>query len=590
MRKTILSLLFITSLLAFPVAAFNLSSAANFLKSQTVDDWSVMGLAAANALSGVNVDFLKTDPGAKPTDIEKRILAMVAAGRDPETFGSSNLITNLAANFNGTEIESPLAASILNDDIFGLLALAAADKQSLIQSKLAAFLKENQSSDGGFSHYKAPAGSNTDATSMAIMALLASGESANSQTIAKAFEFLASTKTSAGYSHLPGGAADPFSTSWAIAANRAAGKSVPPEAMNFLNGFQRSNGSLDDSALLTSYGLVAQTAFFPVKGTAGGGGALQTFTFPVQIIGPEGQIFQNSVTVNQNTALASLTEAGRSGGFSVITKSSALGLFVENVAGFGPNGDHGWLYAVNGTKPGISASQFPLQNNDRIIWFYGGPNDPVPTTGVGGGDTGGGTPASVNLSANIISPSPVELSLSSSRLSVQLGETVVLAWSSRNAAGNITSAPDNWAQNLGSGEKTVQPSRTTTYRIATTAANGAIVEKEITITVDTAPAVVFGVDIASVDFGDLKPGDVSSARTARLSNNGTANLRVTAALSNADSLYQQGLFLGSDSWQNYETELESNLGRTINMSLRVPANFSGTGRKTGTLIFWAQPR
>ena len=397
---TLLSLALTISVLPQRLTALTQSAATSYLKSQPLDDWTVMGLASANALAGVNLDFLKADPGPVPTDIEKRILAVIAAGQSapggPETFGSVNLISKLADNFTGTEINSTLASGLLNDDIFGLLALSASQQRPEIRAQLASFIKQNQNSDQGFSHYLSPAQSNSDITSMAIMALLANGEPTNSQVIQNAFNFLISSKTPTGYSHYAvSGEPDPYSTAWVITALRAAGKTIPAEASNYLNSFERSNGSLADSRLLTAYGLVAASGSYPVKGV-GSGGQTQ-ITSSVKIIGPVGQIFQGQINLFDPAAINTVSSAAAILGFTYEIKNTALGQYVQSIAGFGPNGDHGWLYAVNGTKPGVSAANYILQNNDRVIWFYGGPNDPIPSD----------LPNSpLYLTANILSPSP----------------------------------------------------------------------------------------------------------------------------------------------------------------------------------------
>ena len=118
----VLTVALIFTFTPLPAAAdYDQPAAVNYLKSRPLDEWGVMALASTSALGGVSLDFLKADPGAKPTDIEKRILAIVAAQQDPETFGQTNLIQKLTSNFNGTEINSNLASNLLNDDIFALI-------------------------------------------------------------------------------------------------------------------------------------------------------------------------------------------------------------------------------------------------------------------------------------------------------------------------------------------------------------------------------------------------------------------------------------------------------------------------------------
>lgn len=55
-------------------------------------------------------------------------------------------------------------------------------------------------------------------------------------------------------------------------------------------------------------------------------------------------------------------------------KGMSFGPFVYAINGYPPVGSSGWLYAVNGQLPNVSASDYILKPGDRVQWFYGGPN------------------------------------------------------------------------------------------------------------------------------------------------------------------------------------------------------------------------
>ncbi|MBE0466446.1 MAG: S-layer homology domain-containing protein [Candidatus Desulforudis sp.] len=52
--------------------------------------------------------------------------------------------------------------------------------------------------------------------------------------------------------------------------------------------------------------------------------------------------------------------------------------FVTCIAGQCNQGMDGWMYKVNGVTPGVSAADKAVRDGDRVIWWYGSPNDPGP--------------------------------------------------------------------------------------------------------------------------------------------------------------------------------------------------------------------
>lgn len=574
-------------------AAYDSSAAASFLKTQNLDEWSVMALAAGNSLSGVSLNFLKDNPGNLPTDIEKRILAIVAASENPETFGTTNLVQKLNTSFNGTEIAGTGAGSLLNDDIFGLLALAASNALPTVRTSLVTLIKANQNIDSGWSYAKKGAASDSNDTAMAIMALLASGESANSQILNEAYNYLDTTKTSTGYSFdaKSGFGPDGASTAWVISALEAGGQSVPDSATDYLQSLQKTNGgfawqasSSSGSAQITAYAVVALLhKFYPVKISA----SPTTTTATVKILGASQEtIFNDQVTFNyaNPTALDTVAEAARLGNFSYVTKNTSLGLYVESIAGIYPSGDKGWLYAVGGIKPSVGAANYKLVGGEKVLWFYGGPTDPVPSDT----NSGGGSSASVSLSVNIeapVEPAP-EITLTTSKTSIKLGEKATLTWSTQGATSVTSSSPGNFAQNTLAGSLEVEPLQSTTYTL-TVSGSGGSATKSVTITVNSDPSIIFSVDTKSIDFGTLKPGESSTGQLLGLLNSGATRLKITATLKNADPIFEQGIYLANYLWSAYQTEISANSSQTVNLVLKVPSSTKTSGNKTGTLIFWA---
>lgn len=565
-------------------ASYDASKAVAYLKSGGIDDWSVMALAASGSLPGVNTDFLKSDPGSSATAIEKRILATVAAGMN-----AGSHVAALDALYDGTEI-SP-SAGLLNDDIWGLLAFAAAGANPGARESLKSFIKQNQNADGGWGFTKAPSNSDSNDTAMALMALLAAGEEAGSSAVSRGFGFLSGT-LSTGFAFDKNFGPDAASTSWAISAYTAAGKTVPQSARSYLAGLQKSDGSFSwqsggaASPQMTAYAVIALSGkYYPVRG----GSVITTSNFEVSVTGPSSSIFQGSVSANSSlTAFSALAEAAKSGGFTYVAKSTALGTFVESIAGISPQGDKGWMYAVNGAKPSVGAAQYVLKSGDKLVWFYGSPGDAPP-----GENTSPGGPAfaSVSLSLNVSLPADAEptVNLTASKTSIALGDTVQLSWSAQNASSVAVSSPGSWAGSALSGAVTIQPAQTTIYAITVSGAGGTK-QAAVQINVDQTPKIVFGVSANNLNFGSLSSPNTAAASSLTITNYGKSNLAVTATLSNADGLYQQALFLNGTLWSQFRENLDANFSKNVTVSVTLPAGYKMNGQKSGTLIFWANPR
>jgi hypothetical protein len=234
------------------VLASNLNQAVNTLPQN--DEWAIMAYAAMNQNVGQN--FLKSSlNGSNATDYEKRILAITAQGQDPRNFGSENFVEKLKSFFDGTQIGDP---SLLNDDIFGLLALSSAGEQGNIINQLRSHILSRQNSNGGFGF--GASGSDSNTTAMAVAALRTAG-SAPSSAVAY---LLNSQSSSGGFGFTPGTAPDGASTAWVISGLIANGTNVPASAISYLESLQMPDGSFKwqasdstGSSLITAYAVIA---------------------------------------------------------------------------------------------------------------------------------------------------------------------------------------------------------------------------------------------------------------------------------------------------------------------------------------------
>src|SRR3989339_1639687 len=120
MPKIIFSILF-AFILVLPLAAqAGLPEAVTYLKTQTLDDWITQGLVA----TGETVDPtpLQSFGGSSVTDYAKRIMALVAAGKNPATYTGTDLITGLKSFEQSGQIGD---TALINDDAWGIMALSS---------------------------------------------------------------------------------------------------------------------------------------------------------------------------------------------------------------------------------------------------------------------------------------------------------------------------------------------------------------------------------------------------------------------------------------------------------------------------------
>ncbi|HYC27967.1 MAG TPA: prenyltransferase/squalene oxidase repeat-containing protein, partial [Chitinophagaceae bacterium] len=233
--------------------AANLNSALNHLPAD--DEWSIMAHAAEGSKVGHSYLRSRLDSNT-PTDYEKRILAITAIGENPRTFGQENFIAKLESFFDGSQIGDP---SLLNDDIFGLLALRSAGIDNQMTDKLYDYIRSNQNSDGGWG-FATTVGSDTNTTAMAIAALKTVGSEPNS-----AIAYLKKAQQpNGGFGYTPQTASDGASTAWVISGFIAARQPVPANAKAYLESLQLSSGMFkwhsndsSGSRLVTSYAVIA---------------------------------------------------------------------------------------------------------------------------------------------------------------------------------------------------------------------------------------------------------------------------------------------------------------------------------------------
>ena len=235
-----------------PVVDINvvLVKAVAFLQNQELSPDIVMAFIAVG--QSADISFLKTFFGDSAISYAKPILAITATGQDPRTFPEEDFVEKLKSFTDDTQLGDP---SLLNDDIWGILALRSAGvpaSDPVIQNSKA-FLLQDQNADGGWA-WDAGGTSDTNDTAAAIMALLEVGMIKSDTAIQKAILYLKSAQNDdGGFPYDPqspwGTDSDGNSTAWGIMAINKLGEDPKsstwtknPNPVDFLLSLQDENG------------------------------------------------------------------------------------------------------------------------------------------------------------------------------------------------------------------------------------------------------------------------------------------------------------------------------------------------------------
>jgi hypothetical protein len=220
----------------------------------SLTEWSVMGLAAA----GRHPATMHRPGGHTPAHylagkargwkdaftIERGMLAAVAMGKNPRTFGGVDLVRRLRAKVasNGR------IGSFLSSTYWGVLAFRAAGAR--LPNRSDDYIRGHQLSSGGFS-YATGAGPDSNDTAAAVMALRAASVPCGWKVITRSYDYLHGLQRSDhGYALTSSAGSDSQSTSWAVQARIKCGL-TNGGALSYLAARKRSNGSYNYRAGVT---------------------------------------------------------------------------------------------------------------------------------------------------------------------------------------------------------------------------------------------------------------------------------------------------------------------------------------------------
>ena len=184
---------------------------------------TALGLAAAghNPLDVTRgrksvVDYLAATirRGSDLGELERTVLVLVAAGRDPRAFGGRDLVAQILRR----QQRSGAWAGRVNTTAFALLALRAAGRRPSTRAmrRGADWIVSQANPDGGFNFAGRGGQSGIDDTSAALQALAAAGRPRGGAA-RRGVRFLTGNQNpDGGFPLTPGGASNAQSTAWAV--------------------------------------------------------------------------------------------------------------------------------------------------------------------------------------------------------------------------------------------------------------------------------------------------------------------------------------------------------------------------------------
>jgi hypothetical protein len=388
-------------------------------------DWGMTALAAA----GVNAADVSTSlvdpsaqdfyldewqtagPGGAGTDAERGILAGVAGGIQPSRLSTSsdvtrsNLVARIAELFDGTQIGEP---GLLNDDIFGVLALHQAEAPQPILRRIVDYLRTQQHADGGWTWNASPsAPADTDMTGSVVAAFCAAGVSTVDPDLQRAFALLHSLQDPAtgGFIAPPesfGIGVNTDTTSWVTSGLIQCG--IDPQGpewttgqgktpLDYLVSLQRPDGHFDWTDEFAGGSFETYDSVRPLGGIGfstapparldGVSPAVRPVapvsdgtTVPITLVidhGPgAGDVRMCRVDVESGSGLsavlgdakASSTPAGCVDGFAAATGSG--GVRVSSLNGVAETSEYGWRIGVDGGALRKEASE-PIGFGDLVF-------------------------------------------------------------------------------------------------------------------------------------------------------------------------------------------------------------------------------
>ncbi|MAF80179.1 hypothetical protein CL629_03820 [bacterium] len=585
-----------------PIGTYGETQAAvTYLQSKDPNPWVTMALITAG--EEASVEYLKGTTGDKALDFEAPILAISAKGEDPRTFPNINLVEELKSYHIDSQIGD---ASLVNDDIFGVLALTAAgeDVSDEIIEDAKTFILNNQKEDGSWSYGVDSESGDTNTTSAGIMALIAVGTSKGSTEIQNALDYLREAQNEdAGFPYDPqstwGTNSDASSDAWVISALYSAEEDISSWAkdgitpIDHLESLQTTEGYFENQ---TGAG---ETSFTPTE-TAYALVALLNKSYPVAVFEAEEPLVTYRIEGSVETfcsgemrvenPLVLIEEVAEECGFTYEIEEFSFGPYLKRIGDDEAEGFIGWLYAVNLELPSVGAADYALEENDSILWHYGESEEPYMRVSISDEEVDIGE--SVTATVEYFEEEAWTL-LEGAEVNVgddtyTTGEDGVVSFTPTSGYFEVFAEKEGYVRSetqeliVGETHELNIPLEVTIEEDAggggggtNGSASSPSVAFSVTNSADGEPEFVF----PSVNTGEALQESVS------LQNNGTSKLYLESIVT-GDELFRENLTIDEGSWRRFSTALLAGGTKDAEVGLTIPQSTSA-GAKTGNLVFWA---
>lgn len=567
-----------------------IQKAINYLKAQPDDAWASMALAAAGETE-IDLEHLKSVPQDQQTatSYAKYILALVAVGQDPTTFGAENYIERLKSFYNSEQGQFG-DEEMLNDDIWAILALGAIGQENLsIVQDAKDFILSHQAPGRGWG-YSIEASADSNDTAAAIMALLEAGVAAEASQIKSAIAYLRSVQNDdGGFAWLPGAASDSASDAWAISAIYKLGQD--PESADWVKGgnnailhlqsLQDEDGGFwwqaeGDNKMNTAWAVIALAArHFPVY--------TDYNRHILRIEGQSSTIWQGFV--HGGTPLDLIINASKISGYDYQIIEYPFGLYLKQTQGE----VDGWMYIVNNISPTVGSADYYLNSGDEVLFYFGQWLEH------------GWLPTKIELTkTKSLVRAQVQYyqedwqDLEIEGVKVKIGNTEFVSDGAGLVELSLATLEEGLYKVFAESQVIQEQGLIRSERVSLKKGEvpddhklGLVVEIE---RVDAPaegfqPGISFSVSPDILDFGRLKPSQTSIQNFSI--SNGSSRIHLEAEVVGA-SVFQDNLQIDSHLWQHFSTQLAADEAKDFSARLDIPLNYSGEiGRQEGELILWA---
>jgi hypothetical protein len=244
--------------------------------SDALTAWTMAAIASAGEDcsawkpgSASPVDYLSHQSAKWKTtaDYARTVLAVVAAGKDPRSFGGVDLVARLRSDARDHGDAGDQLGPYVNSHVWAMIALKAAGQTPTARE--AKWLLGEQNTDGGWG-WAPGITSDTNDTAAAMQALAAAGQSASSPAMTAAVAYLRSRQhADGGFSYSGTAASDANSTAWVVQGLLAARQSPGSwsksghSPLSWLTKNQATDGSERYSATTSSNALLVTVQAIP---------------------------------------------------------------------------------------------------------------------------------------------------------------------------------------------------------------------------------------------------------------------------------------------------------------------------------------